>query len=135
MANLVLTATGVLWTGRKERAVAGGTVTRGMIVSKTTSGTWVAATNVSATLSGTLGIAVCLSDAANGQDIIIGLDEGVLTLGGAVATVGVNYYVGDSAGGIAPVADLGAGEFVTSVGVALTTSTIQVDFNVSGVAL
>ncbi len=53
---------------------------------------------------------------------------------GATVAVGTVYAVSTTLGGICPIADLGSGDYITTLGVATSTSTLQVDIQVSGVA-
>ena len=58
--------------------------------------------------------------------------SGDLTLG-AVLTAGSAYYLSDTPGGICPVADVGTGEYVTLIGLAKTTSVLDVSIQNTGV--
>lgn len=53
---------------------------------------------------------------------------------GATLTLGVTYVVGAGAGGISPIADIGTGEYPTILGIAITTSRLEVNINRSGIA-
>jgi hypothetical protein len=57
-----------------------------------------------------------------------------ITVSGAPFTVGLAYYVSVTAGGIAPIADVLSGDYVTILGVASSTSVLDVNINASGVA-
>jgi hypothetical protein len=50
-------------------------------------------------------------------------------------TAGVAYYLSDTPGGICPVADLGTGEYPSIVGIATSTTVLNVNFQSSGVVL
>ena len=50
-------------------------------------------------------------------------------------TAGVAYYLSDTPGGICPVADLATGEYPTIIGIATSTTVLDVKFHASGVAL
>lgn len=63
-----------------------------------------------------------------------GTDRGPITIG-ATLTAGVAYYCSGTAGGIAPVADVTTGWYVTIVGIATSTTVLDVKFHASGVAL
>lgn len=54
---------------------------------------------------------------------------------GGTVVIGTVYVVDLTAGGIAPTADMLTGDFQTIIGVATTTSNINIDINVSGVAV
>lgn len=84
--------------------------------------------------SGALGIALTYSAAGdaygviatNGSDVYLGVN----------ATKGVTYVVSDAAaGGVAPLADLLSGDFVTQIGVGNDDNTIRLNFNATGRAL
>lgn len=53
---------------------------------------------------------------------------------GATLTVGQVYVVSTNPGGIAPIADLGSGDFVTILGVATTTALLDLRIVVSNTA-
>ena len=59
--------------------------------------------------------------------------EGYVDLG-ATLTVGETYVVSTTAGGIAPIADLGSGDYTTILGVATAADTLELNIYVSGVA-
>ena len=82
------------------------------------------------TENGTLGVAVT---AGIGQPVRV-LRSGPCTIG-ATLTAGVAYYLSDTAGGICPVADLSTGEYPCLVGIATSTTVLDVRFQYSGVSL
>lgn len=53
---------------------------------------------------------------------------------GATLVVGTTYVVSTTAGGIAPIADLGAGDFPCILGTAITTAILQINIAFTGVA-
>ena len=59
---------------------------------------------------------------------------GRITIGGTVV-VGTVYVVSITAGGVAPLADIASGDFVTVLGIGVTTAIIALDIQVSGVAI
>ena len=59
---------------------------------------------------------------------------GQITIGGTVV-VGTVYVVSITAGGVAPLADIASGDFVTVLGIGVTTAIIALDIQVSGVAI
>lgn len=71
-------------------------------------------------------------DAATGQPIRV-QNGGDMTLG--TMTLAVAYYVGTGAGEIVPVADIGSGDFVSLIGIAISTTVIRIRILNSGVAL
>lgn len=60
--------------------------------------------------------------------------EGPITIGAALV-VGERYFVGETAGGLIPSADLSAGEYVTYVGTAISASVLDVKIHNSGAAV
>ena len=72
---------------------------------------------------------------ADGQPITY-QDDGVITLGATAAmVVGTTYVVSTTAGGIAPQADLAAGDYVTVLGAARTAGTLKLAISVTGVTV
>ena len=57
----------------------------------------------------------------------------VVLVGGTVAA-GQTFVVSATAGGIAPEADLGSGEYYSLVGVGEGSSTLKIDINATGIA-
>lgn len=76
---------------------------------------------------------IALNGAAAGQPLGV-LREGPVTIG-AVLTAGVAYYLSATPGGICPVADLAIGVYPTIVGIATSTTVLDVKLHESGVAL
>ena len=111
---------------------AGATITAGQPVYLDPSDSNKAKTAVTtnATTANCAGIA--LHGASNGQDLRI-ITGGTVNIGATVA-VGEVYVLSDNAGGIAPDADNGAGDYVTILGIGTTTAKIKVNILVSGVA-
>ena len=69
------------------------------------------------------GVAVCSASIGQPMRVQTG---GILNVGAALLTIGELYALsGLTAGKIGPVADLGAGDFVTVLGIAQTTSLLQ----------
>lgn len=63
----------------------------------------------------------------------IGAEEGLVFIGATVA-VGTAYVVSATKGAIAPLADITTGQFIGQIGYAVTTSTIDIQPVVVGVA-
>lgn len=79
-------------------------------------------------------VGVALNDSADDQPVFYAIGGDVTYNAGM--TVGTVYCVsGNAAGAIAPVADLGSGDFVTVLGVASTTSNLKLTPAASGVAI
>lgn len=135
MADLVITAASVLRADNNStvyNGTAGGTITAGMVVYQDSADSELKATDADAAATATVkGIA--LHGASDGQPLQI-ITEGNLTLN-AVLTKGVVYYMSTTAGGIAPVADLAAGDYISVLGVATSTTNLYVKIINSGVTL
>lgn len=120
MADLTITTTQVVSdSGIVERVEAGATITAGQGVYRMANGTWgLAQCDGTAIESGSgTAIGIALTGGTSGQDILV-QRNGVLTLGaGAAPAAGEIYLVSATAGGIAPEADIGAGKYVTVLGV------------------
>lgn len=133
MADITVTAGNVVQgTGAQTKQVTyGATITAGMPVYKDTeTSTYKACVTTTAATANCEGIA--LNGGANGQPGLI-QTSGQITIGGTVA-VGTIYTVSDNAGGIAPDADRGASDYVTVIGVGITTAIIDLSIKASGVA-
>lgn len=133
MSNLSQTAGSVVAPSSTRTAVgvAGGVITAGMPVyaDASDSGKLKAAdNNVSAALANVIGIA--LNGGSSGQPITYAY-EGDINLG-ATLIVGETYIVSDTAGAIAPVADIST-NFVTVLGVARTAALLQLKINATGI--
>lgn len=135
MADLTITATSVLAdaTANTRQGVAGETLAAGKVVylDSTTGAYKLADSNGAAALRSPVGIA--LNGAAVGQPVTIAL-SGPVTIG-ATMTAGVAYYLSDTPGGICPVADVGAGEYSTILGIATSTTVLNLKIQESGAAL
>lgn len=136
MADISITAANVLAGAgaETENGTLGAAATAGQVLYKAAAdGRWYLADNnaASAEVRGPKGIA--LNGGAIGQPVRV-LKSGLITIGGTM-TAGVAYYLSDTAGGICPVADLGTGEFPSIVGIATSTTVLNVNFQSAGVAL
>lgn len=69
---------------------------------------------------------VFVGDAAIGEYVTLARPGSVITVASSTFTAGVAYVVSTTAGGWAPLADLGSGDFVTYGLFALTTTTALV---------
>ena len=135
MADLVITAASVLPGSDAviEHGTAGATLTAGKAVYKSsTTGLWMLADNDSATAEARQSIGIALHGATSGQPVTVHR-QGDLTLG-AVLTAGEAYYLSNTAGGICPVADVGAGEYVCLMGLAKSTTVLAVDIQFPNVS-
>lgn len=134
MPDLSITATAVVpgEAADLQTYTAGATITAGRSVYLDTDGTVkLAAANGAAPIRSPLGIAV--NAASPGQPVEV-QRGGRLTLN-AVMTRGVAYYQSRTAGGIAPFADLVAGDFPTLLGMARSTTVLDVTIREGGTAI
>lgn len=128
-ANVVAGADAVTVSGK-----AGETITAGQVVYKAASGgKWALADSNSATAEVRTPVGIALNGAALNQPITV-QTAGSITIGGTLVA-GVAYYLSDTPGGICPIADVGAGEYVSIIGIATTTAILNVGIKSSGVAL
>lgn len=114
--------------------IAGATIAAGKpIYLDSATNTWKLADSNGASDEIRKATALALTGSSAGQPIAY-MTEGDVTLG-ATMTAGIVYYLSDTAGGICPVADVGSGEYVCTVGVATSTTVMRLGFNYSGVSL
>jgi hypothetical protein len=86
--------------------------------------------------SGTVGVrqatGIALNAGSDGQPAAV-QTGGQITIG-ATLTPGIEYFLSDTPGGICPVADVGSGEYVCLIGVALSASVLDLNFKYTGVS-
>jgi hypothetical protein len=134
MADITITAANVVTTaGDIERGTAGATITAGQVVYKDANGKYSLADNNSATAAAKVPRGIALHAASLNQPLSI-LKSGDITIG-ATLTAGTAYYLSDTPGGICPVADLATGENVVLVGIAKSTTVLNLSILVPGVTL
>lgn len=136
MVDLVITAANcVKGTGAvTEAGTAGETITAGQAVYLDSSDAkYKLADNNSATAAVRQPRGIALNGASDGQPLTI-IKSGPVTIGGTM-TAGVAYYLSDTPGGICPVADIGAGEYSCLLGMATSTTVLDVNIDYSGVSL
>lgn len=134
MADLTITAANVVKGSGAivdTSRVAGETITAGQAVYlKSSDSKWYKAqsdgTSAEAEASG-----VALNGASAGQPVAV-QTAGTITIGATVA-VGAVYVVSNTAGGIAPLADLSSTNYLTVFGYGATTLTILMDINATGI--
>jgi len=111
--------------------VAGETLTAGQVVYQLSSdGRAYKASTASASAAAIVGIA--LNGAGAGQPVRV-QTGGTVSIG-ATVTVGIVYCLSDTAGGIAPSADNGSGDYVGVIGIGVTAAKIKLGILVGGVA-
>ena len=136
MADLSITAASCVPASGApvEWGVSGATITAGKaIYLDTATNTWKLADNNDATAAVRQATAIALTGSSSSQPLAY-MRSGSLTLG-ATMTAGTAYYLSATAGGICPVADLASGQYPQVVGIATSTTVLQLGFLASGVAL
>lgn len=140
MADLTITAANVVAVagGPTKTGIAGAAIAAGDIVylDTATTGKWQLADSDAASaeargLTGNIGVA--LNTAALDQPLVVALPGSRVALG-AVLTAGAAYYLSDSPGKLCPVADITGGDYFTLIGLASSTSILNIDVQYSGVA-
>ena len=134
MADLSITAANVAAnTGAsEEKLTAGATITAGQAVYLDSAASNVAklaqsdGTEAEAAVRG-----IAINGAASGQPVNI-VRSGTMDLG-ATLTVGETYVVSQTAGGVAPIGDLGSGDYVTHLGIATAADELTLSIKASGV--
>lgn len=136
MVDLTITAANVVagTNAVKKLVKAGATITAGQLVYRnSTTGKYQPVDSDSATAEARTPEGIALHGASDNQPLSI-QTAGDITIGATVA-VGTVYVASDTAGGIMPTTDLETGDYVTIVGVGISTSAIRLGFNSSGVAV
>lgn len=135
MADISITAASVTAASdaRKIYVTAGGTITAGMPVYKDTAdNNKYKACDANAAASAVCA-GVALNGSSDGQPLTV-CEEGDVTYN-AVLTRAEIYCVSENAGGIAPKADVGTGEYMSVIGVAISTTVLRVKPINSGVVV
>ena len=135
MADITITAANVLAQAgaQLQSGFALGAVTAGQVVYRDAATQQFGLADNNGATATRVPVGIALNGAAAGQPLTI-LTFGSIAIGGTM-TAGVAYYLGDTPGGICPVADLAIGETATLIGIATSTSILRVDINPSGVTL
>lgn len=138
MADITITAASVLpgTNSTWEWGTAGATITQGKaLYFDATVNKWKLADNddASATVRMSSKGGIALNAASDGQPLAV-LRAGSITIG-ATLTAGAPYYLSATAGGICPAADLVTGKTVVLLGMATSTSVLNVAINYTGVTL
>jgi hypothetical protein len=137
MADLTITAASVVKGSGSvvETGTAGASVTAGQVVYKDASDSnkFKLADCDSATAAVRSPYGIALHASGSGQPLTV-LRSGPITIG-ATVSAGVAYYLSATPGGIAPVADLATGDYPVILGIATSTTVLEVDIQEAGVAL
>jgi hypothetical protein len=134
MADLSVTAANVVPQAGASivYGTAGETIAAGKVVYLASTGLWMLADNNAAAALRTPG-GIALTSSSLNQPIVV-CDRGPVAFG-AIFTAGLAYYLSATAGGICPVADVTTGMTVSALGIATTTSILNININASGVQL
>jgi hypothetical protein len=129
MADISITTANVkLVSGPTKSRMAGAVVTAGQVLYQASatkkSGL---SDNDSATAEIRAVDGLALNGAAADQPVEIAINGAVVNVG-AVLTAGTDYYLSGTPGGICPRADVTTGDDPIRIGIALTTSNLQLDF-------
>ncbi len=129
MADLSITAANVkLVSGPTERGIAGVAITAGQVLyQEDASKKMKLSDNDNATAEVRAIKGVALHAAAADQPITYAKNGAIVDFG-AIFTAGVEYYVSGTAGAICPRADVTTGDDPIRVGMAKTTSRLELDF-------
>lgn len=133
MADLTITAANVVaGTGStKKHGTAGASVTAGQVVYLDSStNTLKLADNDSATAAVRQPVGIALHAASSGQPLTY-LSAGPITIGATVA-VGDILCLSSTAGGICPAADIASGDYNTIIGIATSTTVVDVKLHSAG---
>lgn len=136
MADISITAAGVVPVDGASilHGTSGETITAGKNVYKSsTTNKFMLADSNSATAEARVATGVALCGSSLNQPISV-QKSGPITIGGTL-TAGVAYYLSDTPGGLCPVADVGTGEYSCIIGMAISTTVLNIDIQASGVAL
>lgn len=134
MADLTITAANVVaGSGAKinKQYNAGASITAGQAVYlESSSSTYKLADNDSATAEVRSPAGIALHAAASGQPLAV-LSQGPITIGATVA-VGDVLCLSSTAGGICPYADIAAGDYATILGIATSTTSVDIKIHEAG---
>jgi hypothetical protein len=136
MTDLSISATSVVAgeNASRDSGVAGEAITAGQAIYRSsTTRKWMKADSNSATAEARKATGIALNGAALDQPLQV-QKSGDITIG-ATLTAGTAYYLSDTPGGICPLADVGAGEYVCLLGLAKSTSVLTIDIQFPNVSL
>lgn len=137
MAALTITAASVIAGAGAviEYGIAGAAVTAGQAVylDEATTGKYQLADDNAATADARKARGIALNGASTGQPLAI-QKGGPITIG-ATLTPGTAYYLGATPGSIVPVGDLTTGDYPCLLGLAASTTVLNLNIQSAGVAL
>lgn len=134
MSDVAITGTNTKVTNqattRRSRIQYGGTVTHAQPVYKHTDNKHYAADNDDTAVKAVVvGVALTPGVADDWGDIVT---EGPMVVGGTLIA-GTEYYLSSNVGGICPRSDLGTSDYITRIGVATSTTVLNVKIDATGV--
>lgn len=136
MSDILVTAASVLAGASalvEHGAKAGATLTAGQVVYKDAADGRLKLSDNDAAAALKTAYGITLNGASAGQPVSVA-KRGPVTFN-AVLTAGTVYAVSGTAGGIAPLADVTTGDDVIVLGVALSTTVLDLQINDTGVTL
>lgn len=136
MADITITAANVkLISGPTEQLTSGATLTAGQAAYKEAATSKAKLSdNDSATAEVRAVLGLTLHAALADQPVTVAKNGAVVDLG-VILTAGVDYFLSGTPGGICPRADVTTGDDPVRIGMALTTSRLQLDINDPAVTL
>lgn len=136
MADLSVTAANVAAGSGSSvsHGTAGATITAGQVVALDAStDRYILADSNSATAAVRVPVGIALHASLNGQPLAV-LTRGPITIG-ATMTAGTTVALSETPGGLQPTADLASGEYPSIMGMATSTTVLNVKIQSAGVAL
>lgn len=77
-------------------------------------------------------IGIAVNTAGIGEPVTVAKNGTTVTQAGTTFTKGLGYFVSNTAGGIAPQADIGSADYVTYIGMASSTSALIINIQIGG---
>lgn len=135
MADLTITAANVVSGSgaATQQGVFGATVTAGQVVYSDANGLWQLADNDSVTATARHAVGIALNGGAINQPAVV-QTAGPITIG-ATLTAGTDYYLSANPGGICPRTDLVTGKTVCLLGLAASTTVLNIGIEFPNVTL
>jgi hypothetical protein len=134
MADISITAANVVSGDGavKSAGIAGEAIAAGKAVYlSSTTKKWMLADSNSATAEARHSLGIALNGASLNQPVDV-QKSGQITLAGMTANT--PYFLSDTPGGICPIADVGAGEYLCQLGIALSATVLDINIQFTNVA-
>jgi len=136
MADISITAANVVASGTgqgRTSGTAGETIGAGKnVYLDPTLHKWMLADSNSATAAARHAGGVAANSASLNQPLNV-FTSGPVTIGGTL-TANIPYFLSDTPGGLCPIADVGTGEYLCQIGLAISTTVLNIDIQFTGVA-